>query len=334
MTDDSLMNRFDRAGLRRFRARDGILAVLLASVALIGFEGASVRHAGEQMSPGIGRDIVLGVGRPTGWVADRLPLAHAAHEATAWLSPDEALSSGGSFAGLAKQAPGNVPAVTADAFDPAQLGAKPPPPRPLKTLLVTGDSMSTPLDAELARKLVPAGVRVVRDPHLGTGISKSFLVDWGQLAASQVKRDHPGAVVVFIGANEGFPINGVRCCGAAWAAAYANRARAMMNTYRAGGAARVFWITLPAPRSAARASISRVVNAAIGVAAEPWRSQIRLIDTPPIFTPKGYRDAMPVAGKDTIVRQADGIHLNDAGAALLATVVVARLRQDFTFAGR
>jgi hypothetical protein len=190
--------------------------------------------------------------------------------------------------------------------------------------------MSTPLDDHLARALVSSGARVIRDPHLGSGISKSFLVDWGELSASQVKRYHPSAVVVFIGANEGFPFAKVACCGPPWASAYANRARAMMNTYRQGGAARVYWITLPAPRSAARAAISRVVNAAIREAADPWKAQVRLVDTTPTFTPHGYRDAMPIHGTPTIVRQADGIHLNDAGSGLLATIVLARIGQDFT----
>jgi lysophospholipase L1-like esterase len=334
--DDSRMNRFDRHGLRRFRARDAVLAVALAALVLVLFEGASIRRAGEAMNPGVGRDLVLAVGRPAGWIADRLPLAAVARSATTWLSPDQALSSSGSFAQLAQPAPaGGTPPVTADAFDPVTLGQRPPPRRPLKTLLVTGDSMSSPLDDDLARRLVSSGVRVIRDPHLGSGISKSFLVDWGELSASQVKRDRPGAVVVFIGANEGFPIKvgagrAVKCCGPGWAAAYATRARAMMNTYRQNGAARVYWIALPTPRSAGRAAISRVVNAAIEVAAEPWRSQVRVIDTTATFTPHGYRDAMPINGTPTIVREPDGIHLNDAGSGLLTAIVLGRLRQDFT----
>ena len=114
-----------------------------------------------------------------------------------------------------------------------------------------------------------------------------------------------------------------------WAAAYANRVRAMMNTYRAKGAARVYWVKLMTPRSKARADIGRVVNAAIDVAAEPWKTQVHLIDTIPIFTPKGYRDAMPINGEDTIVRQPDGIHLNDTGAAFLANVLIGRIGKDF-----
>ena len=89
------------------------------------------------------------------------------------------------------------------------------------------------------------------------------------------------------------------------------------------------WPKLMTPRSKARADIGRVVNAAIDVAAEPWKTQVRLVDTSSVFTPNGYRDAMPIDGEDTIVRQPDGIHLNDKGAAYLAGIVVKRIGQDF-----
>ena len=71
------MNRFDRMGLRCFRARDGVLAVLLAAILLVISQGASIRKAGEQMNPGIGRELMLAVGRPAGWISDQLPLAGA-----------------------------------------------------------------------------------------------------------------------------------------------------------------------------------------------------------------------------------------------------------------
>jgi hypothetical protein len=340
-TDDSLMNRFDEHGLRCFRARDGIVAVLLASVLLVLFEGSSIRSAGEQMNPGVGRDLVLVVGKPAGWISDQLPLAGIADDATAWLSPDDELASADSF-DVAAQKTGDAPVapVTAAAFDAADLGAKPEPKRSLRTLLVTGDSLSTPLDIQIARRLSSQDVDVIRDPHLGTGISKSFTVDWGELAASQVRRRKPDAIVLFIGANEGFPMPGpggrdVKCCGADWAAAYATRVRQMTNTYRRDGAARVYWITVPTPRDPDRQKISRVVNAAIGVAVAPWRAQVRVIDTVPTFTPDGYRDAMDVNGTRTIVRQADGIHLNETGAGLLADDVLERIGDDFVFeAGR
>lgn len=335
--DDNLMERFDQEGVRRFRARDAVMAMAIAALVLVVCAGTSVRKAGEEMSPGIGRDLVLAVGRPAAWIADQLPFHSAAHTATAWLSPNPNLGNAGAFVTLRKGRAGaaSVPLVTPDAFTPSQLGLSAPPRRRLHSLLVTGDSMSMPLDQDLAQRLEPRGIRVVQDPHVGTGISNTVLVDWGALAASQVRQYHPDAVVVFIGANDGYSMPGptgaqVNCCGAEWASIYANRVRQMMNTYRQDGVAKVYWLTLPAPRDSQRAQAARVVNAAIEVAADAYRDDVRIVDTVPIFTPGfAYRDSMTIAGQPTIVRQSDGIHLNDTGSVLAARYVMAAIGQDF-----
>jgi lysophospholipase L1-like esterase len=338
--DDGSMGRFDG----RFSARDAVKAVLVAIVLLVLFAGGSVRRAGAQMTPGVAKDVVVAVGKPVGWVSDQLPFKSVRTKMTGWLSPEDDLasSSGSGFvsstSGAAAGGAGSasaVPPVTPDAFDPLALGGAAPPKRPLKTLLVTGDSLSQPLDVEMARRL-SGDARVVRDPHVGTGISKSIIVDWGKLSAAQVKKDRPDAVVVFIGANEGFPMKGpdgrdVDCCGAPYAAIYATRVRQMMNTYRRAGAARVYWITLPFPRDPDRQEVARAVNAAIVVAAQPWRAQVRVLDTVPIFTPGGrYRDAMDVGGQEKIVRESDGIHLNATGSSVLADALVPLIERDFT----
>jgi lysophospholipase L1-like esterase len=339
--DDGSMGRFESGGVRRFSARDAILAVLVCMLVLLLFAGGSVRHAGAEMTPGVAKTIVTAVGKPAGWVSDQLPLSEVRGDLTSWLSPDDDLgsSSGGSgFVAVTSSssgAPGGVPPVTPEAFDPAAVGAPPAPRKPLGTLLVTGDSLSQPLDQELARRLA-GSAKVVRDPHLGTGISQSQIVDWAKLSASQVAKEKPDAVVVFIGANEGFPLKGadgreVKCCGVSYAALYATRVRQMMNTYRQAGAARVYWLTLPAPRDPDRQEIARTVNASIGVAAQPWRSQVRVVDTVPIFTPGfQYRDAMDVGGEEKIVRESDGIHLNPAGSAVLADALLPLIDRDFT----
>jgi hypothetical protein len=339
-TDDSMMSRFDRFDLRRFRAREAVSCVFIVALLLVIFQGASIRKAGEEMKPGIGRDAMLAVGKPAGWIADRLPLASVSTAATGWLSPEQQDTSGpGAFVanGGAATAAGQIATVTPDAFAAATIGAKPAAKRPLHTLLVTGDSMSEPLDDDLARQLDPKGVHVVEDPHLGTGISTTFLVNWGALAVSQVKHYHPDAVVIFIGADDGFPMPGpngkeVECCNAEWASIYANRARQMANTYRQNGVARVYWITLPTPREAARQTIAKVVNAAVEVAVQPWADQVHIINTVPTFTPgEVYRDSMSVGGKQTIVREADGVHLNEAGSSLLASIVLGQMGQEFTY---
>ena len=96
--EDNYMNRFDRAGLRRFRAREGVIAIAVAAIILILTAGPSIRKAGEEMNPGIGRDIVLGVGRPSNWVARKLPFVGISTAATSWLNPEPNLSGPGGFA--------------------------------------------------------------------------------------------------------------------------------------------------------------------------------------------------------------------------------------------
>lgn len=337
--DDALMDRFEQNS-RRFNARDAIITVFVCAVVLVILNGNSMKNAGERLKPGVQRSVVLAVGKPAGWIADQLPFHTVAHDLTADLSPDPELSKTGGFdeapAAGAAGAANQVPLVTPDAFDPAAIGAKPAAKRPLKKLLVTGDSLSQPLDEVMARELASKGVKVKRDPHLGTGISKTSIVDWGKLSVTQKETEKPDAVIMFMGANEGFPMKNaakkdVNCCGVEWASIYANRVRKMMNVYRAGGT-RIIWVKLPAQRAKARQDIARVVNAAIEVAAQPYRSEVSVYDTIPTFTPGDkYRDSMDIGGKETIVRREDGIHLNDAGADLLGQLLLKQLQLYFTF---
>ena len=307
------------------------------TVFLLLLAGNAVESAGEQMDRGFERSLVLAVGKPAGWVAESLPFEDAADSALAVLSPDDDLQGEGFDDAEAETSPARrgIPPITPDQFDPAELGEKPKPPRKLETLLVTGDSLSIPLDSELAKRLTGEGVKVERDPHVGTGISKAGVVDWAKLSTKHVRELKPDAVVVFIGANEGFPLpkpggGDVECCGADWAAVYAGRARRIMDTYRQRGTARVYWLGVPLPRDSLRREVQRSVNAAFEVAAQPWRSHVRLLDLAEVFTPNGrYRDAMEIAGRRQIVREADGNHLNRKGAEVAADVVLDAVRRDF-----
>jgi uncharacterized protein len=324
--DDSLMERFDRWDLRRFSAWDAVKAVTLATVILLLTAGGAVRHAADELDPGLGRDIVKAVGKPTGWLADELPFVGARRDLTRWLSPDEDLGAGGFTAGGAASS-GRPPVVP---------GHVPASPQPLDRLLVTGDSLSTPLDIEIARKLADNGVEVIRDPHLATGISNSALVDWGQLSTSQASGDDPNAVVVFIGANEGYSMPGpnsqVNCCGPDWEAVFESRVSQMMDNYLEGGVERIYWLTVPTQRDPARKPIADTVNQAIEQAAAAHGDAVRVIDLVPTFTPgDSYRDAIDIDGKQTIVRESDGIHLNEDGSALAADLVLAAAGKDFDY---
>jgi lysophospholipase L1-like esterase len=278
---------------RRLTAMDALKVVAVTTVLLVLFEGTALRKAGEEMQPGWERDVVLAVGKPVGWVADRTPL-HEVHPFS-WVSP----GSGGTRAGGSGR----------------------------HTLLVTGDSLAMPLDVEMARRLAGKGFRVVRDPHVGTGISKSLFVDWGKLSSRQVRKERPDAVVVFIGANEGFPIGSAECCGPAWKNAYAARVTRVMGNYRRDGKSKVYWLKLPLPRQGNRQEIARAVNGAIDAAASHY-SEVRVLNMAKTFTPNGYRDAMTVNGQKRLVRDPDGIHLNETGAGVAADEVQAALKKD------
>jgi len=287
---------------RHLTARDAMKVVLVAVVLLVFFEGTALRTAGNEMQPGWERSVVLAVGKPVGWVTDLLPL----HKANlfGWASfENDVAESGGSGA---------------------------------RTVLVTGDSMAMPLDVEIARRLAGRkGTRVLRDARLGTGVSKTDLLDWRKLSAQQVRKYHPDAIVVFIGANEGFAMPGpggrqVQCCGGDWKDVYVGRVRRIMGNYRQGGKARVYWLTLPLPRDGDRQEIAHTVNSALDAAYRPLRSDVRVLNMEEVFTPDGrYRDAMDVDGRKRIVRNSDGIHLNEAGAQVAAKLVLQRLERDF-----
>jgi beta-N-acetylhexosaminidase len=200
-------------------------------------------------------------------------------------------------------------------------------------LLATGDSMIQYVDTSLASRLEP-GVRVRSDARVSTGISKPFLLDWVRHARSQAARYRPDVTVVFIGANDGFPLRRraggkkVRCCGRAWIAGYAARAHRMMATYARRGRGQVFWLTLPAARDRQWRRIYPAVNAALRRGARGFGDEIQLVDLGRVFTPHGrFRRTMRRHGRTVVVRQGDGVHLSPAGAGIAAEIIASRLRR-------
>jgi lysophospholipase L1-like esterase len=202
-------------------------------------------------------------------------------------------------------------------------------------VLATGDSMIQFIDGMLARRLERRrGARVSSDAHISTGLSKLSMFDWVKRAREQARSLHPDVTVMFIGANDGFPMKTpsgatAACCAAAWTAEYARRVESMMRSYVRGGRSYVYWMTLPAPRRGDFARIYRAVNRAIKRAAARVGRGARVIDLVKVFTPGGrFRQQIRFRGKTINARQPDGVHLSVAGASVAATLVVDRLRAD------
>ena len=198
----------------------------------------------------------------------------------------------------------------------------------LPLVLTVGDSMMQPLDVLLADRL---GARADTRSYIrvGTGLSQPSL-DWIARARLQAARLRPDAVVVFLGANEGLDMTTgtgieVTCCGADWQAEYALRAAAIMRAYSRRGRARVVWLALPAPRQPERALIMAAVNAAARAAAVQLGG-VRIVALDALLTPGfRYRAFMPVGGHPVRVRDADGVHLSLAGAAIAEHAVARAL---------
>jgi hypothetical protein len=194
-------------------------------------------------------------------------------------------------------------------------------------LLATGDSMIQIIDSYLKARLPHA--TVISDAHISTGISKPFMLDWVGLARKQAAQDRPDATVMFIGANDGFPIGAAQCCGKAWIDGYAKRMETMMRAYLRGGDGRVYWLLLP-PTS--RSNFQRVfdaVNAAAHQAAKAVGPGVTLLDDGALVAPGGrFQHAITVGGRSVVVRQDDDIHLSTQGASLVANLIIAALRRD------
>lgn len=197
-------------------------------------------------------------------------------------------------------------------------------------VLATGDSMIQIVDHYLAGRLRGKGGTVKSDAHISTGISKPSMLNWPRHAKGSAGSFKPDVTVVFLGANDGFPFGSVACCGDAWSAAYADRVAGMMRTYLRGGQGRVIWLLLPAPRGGNFASVFRGVNDGIQRAASRFQpDQVTVLDLRKTFTPGGgYRGSIRWQGKTRQVRQSDGVHLNNAGAAITADLITRQLRAD------
>jgi hypothetical protein len=223
-------------------------------------------------------------------------------------------------ASLAAAALGGVTAAADARAQPRSTGLR---------VLAVGDSMMMRVARHLGSMLEDWPVRYSADIHLGAPISSTFVLDWRAEARLTAATARPDVVVVFVGGGEGWPFGSVQCCGAPWISEYASRTRQIMQTYMRDGAARVYWLTLPAPRSPTKVAPLAAANVGLAQAAaglEPWT---RLVDVANLITPGFvYRDSMLLDGRPVPLRMADGLHLSRPGAILTARLVTAMLRQD------
>jgi lysophospholipase L1-like esterase len=208
-----------------------------------------------------------------------------------------------------------------------------PPPPPVRgggnggpgSLLVTGDSFAYYLGQQLAGERKPRVTTV--DSRHSTGLTRPDFFDWNAEARRQV-RAKPGAVVVFLGANDCQPIR-VGGTGAwatvgstSWVKEYRRRAGVLMRTYGGGGARPVYWVGLPITKKPDINACYRAMNAATAAAAKD-AGRVTWVDSWSVYAVDGRYSAR-VGG--IVARQDDGIHFTFEGTRFLTRKVYAVLR--------
>lgn len=188
-------------------------------------------------------------------------------------------------------------------------------------VLAAGDSQIQVLDSFLRQRLKRFGASVISDDQISTSISNPGFFDWPARARATSATIRPDVTVMFLGANDGFPLrtavgSSVGCCSVQWSRELARRARGMMRSYSRGGKGRVYWMLLPPPRKASFARVFEAVNRAYLEAAEAYPDTVRIVDLRRTFPD-------PATG-----RQADGVHLSTGSARIAAGVIERQMRRD------
>lgn len=200
----------------------------------------------------------------------------------------------------------------------------------LPSVLATGDSTMQGIDSFLSDELV--GDATLRsDIQLGSAISRGDF--WATYASTQTRRLRQRVSVMSIGAAfDGFAFTApagerVDCCGEPWIAVYAARVRSIMQSYLRRGRGRVFWLTPPLPRDPVRLQITSAITPAIERAAVGLEG-VKVIRVDQLFAPAGvYTEVIRYRGRDVRVRDADGVHLNISGTAIMAQLLAPEIRK-------
>lgn len=198
-----------------------------------------------------------------------------------------------------------------------------------RVVALAGDSMMAVGLSEVLLRETAAdpNVRVIKAFRSGTGLARPDVFDWMEEYPAMIGKEHPDAVIVAIGANDGqgFIEDGkVLAFGSeAWVQIYQNRVAAFLNLLTQDGAT-VVWVGLPPMKSSQydekAAFINRVAYTVVSrnPQATWWNP------TPYIGDSSGrYREFQTTSnGQTTRLRSPDGIHLSDEGAMLLSSTLI------------
>jgi uncharacterized protein len=340
---------------RALPAGHAILVVVGALVFAMLFNSAAMVHAGEGMPAGTTRDLVLDVAKPVNSFAHALYLDRPRKWLNSLFGHKPAPTGPSALSQLPSQADNrplgsagksSAPTPSASAKVKVIPPTKPVVPKlrvptkaaPLK-ILVAGDSMTEFFGPDLINQASAAGKAAGdTETKYGTGLVRPDFFDWALYAQQLVNSQHPEAVVVMLGGNDGQGItlaNGtVLPDGSdAWAKEYRRRVEVVMRIFSGNGKRRVYWVPMPVPRSAKLAIDYHLMDLAVADAAAvvPGVTDVNIV--PRLSNNGQYSDYLPgLNGQTILARTQDGIHLSTDGANLAASLVLTAMNKDWHLA--
>lgn len=302
------------------------LVVLIALLTAAIFNADAMVRAGEGMKLGTTRDITLSVARPLADVTGFLQLNEPRKAFDLAFGQESKTASGteletGSATILKQKAKREAKPVW----------RQPTAAKPLD-VLVTGDSEADLVGLRMADLDTGDLLTVDTVARNGTALTNPGFFNWELNAEQEMSSRDPDAVVMLIGANDGFnvTVDGELFAPGTpeWEAEFARRVAVVMKTLSGDGKRPVYWVPPPTARDQTYNEIYRSQNRAVKRAAESVEGA-RYVD---IFSTIGngkYSDDIEVNGRKVLGRQSDGIHFNREGAEVPASLVLAAMAEDY-----
>ena len=199
-------------------------------------------------------------------------------------------------------------------------------------VLVIGDSMMRVTAHAIELQISRRGVAESRAfTSLGSGIARLDSFDWMEKIDELVAEFSPDVTIAWFGTNDHQPMSTpdgiIRPGDPAWAVEYGRRVGEAMDKLAAVSDARIVWLELPDMRDASLQRDVELINSIVAEQAEQ-RDAVMFYPTRSLLSRRPGTFSMHVAGPTGMplsIRDADGVHLNRAGADRIADSVLGYL---------
>jgi len=214
-------------------------------------------------------------------------------------------------------------------------------------VLVVGDSDAGTFGPYLKELLDGTGVAATSvDYKVSSGLARPDFFDWPAHLVETLPTEQPDIIVVTFGGNDAQGLSTADGSNPlewndpvsdkdTWIPEYANRAGAVMDMLADGGRT-VVWVGIPNDDNPEVTARMEVQNEGVKQALST-RPNVQFVDTWTLFSSGngGWAEYAidPRDGQGKDVRAADGFHLNETGAEILAVKIADVIKADFQARG-